>query len=61
MEDHCHAAVLLVFEGLIEIGAVSGIGAAVGDEEGSVDFLLLGELGQRLEITFSRASDRRPA
>jgi len=50
MEDH--AAVLLVFEGLIEIGAVSEIGAAVGDDEGSVDFLLLDELGQTLEITF---------
>ncbi len=37
MEDHFHAAVLLGFEGLIEIGAVREIRAAVGDEEGGVD------------------------
>src|SRR3984957_11074364 len=51
MEDHFHAAVLLRFEGLIEIGAVSEIFAAVGDEKGGVNLLLLDELGQRLEIT----------
>jgi hypothetical protein len=39
MEDHFHAAVLLVFEGPREIGAVSEIRAAVGDEEGGVDLL----------------------
>jgi hypothetical protein len=48
MEDHFHAAVLLVCESLIEIGAVSEISAAVGDEERGVDLLLLDELGQRL-------------
>ena len=35
-----HAAVFLVFEGLIEIEAVSEIRAAVGYEEGDVDLLL---------------------
>jgi hypothetical protein len=35
-----HAAAFLVFEGLIEIGAVSEIRAAVGYEEGDVDLLL---------------------
>src|SRR5580704_8991377 len=52
MEDHFHAAVLLGFEGLIEIGAVREIRAAVGNEEGGVDLLLLNELGQRFEIAF---------
>ena len=33
VEYHFHAAVLLGFEGLIEIGAVSEIRAAVGDEK----------------------------
>ena len=51
MEDHFHAAVLLGFERLIEIGPVSEVRAAVGDEEGGVDLLLLYELGQRFEIT----------
>src|ERR1700722_4737031 len=51
MEHDFHAAVLLGFEGLVEIGAVSEIGAAVGDQEGRVDLLLLDELGERLEIT----------
>src|ERR1700722_14624178 len=51
MEHHFHAAVLLGFEGLIEIGAVSEIGAAVGDENGRVHLLLLDELRQGLEIT----------
>src|ERR1700733_13428118 len=51
MEDHFHAAVLLVFEGLIEVGTISEVRAAVGDEEGGVDLLLLDELGQRFEIT----------
>ena len=37
MEHHFHAAILLVFEGLIEIGAVGEIRAAVGDKEGGVD------------------------
>ena len=39
-----HAAALFGFEGLIEIGAVSEIGAAVGDKERRVNFLLLNEL-----------------
>jgi hypothetical protein len=47
-----HAAVLLGFEGLVKIWAVSEIRAAVGDKEGGVDLLLLDELGQRFEITF---------
>jgi hypothetical protein len=37
-------------EGLIDIGAVSEIGAAVGDHEYGVDLLLQDEFGQRLEI-----------
>jgi hypothetical protein len=45
MEHHFHASILLRLEGLIEIGAVSEISAAVGDEEGGVDFLLSDELG----------------
>jgi hypothetical protein len=36
MEDHLHAAVLLVLEGLIEVRTVSEIRAAVGNEEGGV-------------------------
>jgi hypothetical protein len=48
MEDDFHAPVLLGFEGLVEIGAVSEIRAAVGDEEGGVDLLLLDELSQGL-------------
>jgi hypothetical protein len=44
MEDHFHAAVLLGLERLIEIGAVSEISTAVGDEEGGVDLLFLDEL-----------------
>ena len=51
MEHHFHTPVLFGFEGLIEIGAVSEIGAAVGDEESGVDLLFLNELGQGLEIT----------
>jgi hypothetical protein len=47
-----HAAILFGFEGLLAIGAVSEIGAAVGDKEGGIDFLLLNQFGQRLEITF---------
>jgi hypothetical protein len=39
MEDHFHAAVLLGFEGLVKIRAVSEIHAAVGDEEGGVSLL----------------------
>src|ERR1700722_5593543 len=50
VEDHFHAAVLLGVEGLIEIGTVREVRAAVGDHEGRVDLLLLDELGQRLEI-----------
>ena len=53
MEHHFHAAVLLGFEGLIEIGPLREIGAAVGDEEGGVDLLFLNQLGQRFEIAFS--------
>jgi hypothetical protein len=41
MEDHFHAAVLFVFEGLIEIGTVSEIRAAVGDKIRSVALNLL--------------------
>ena len=51
MEHDFHAAVLLGFEGLIEIGAVSEIGAAVGDEKGRVHLLLLDELRQGFEKT----------
>jgi hypothetical protein len=51
MEHHFHTPILFGFEGLIEIRAVSEIGAAVGDEESGVDFLFLNELGQGLEIT----------
>jgi hypothetical protein len=45
MKDYSHAPVLLRFEGLVEIGALSEIIAAVGDEESGVDVLLLNELG----------------
>jgi hypothetical protein len=45
MEHDFHAAILLGLEGVIESGAVSEIGATMGDEEGGIDFLLLNELG----------------
>jgi hypothetical protein len=60
MERHFHAAILFGFEGLIEIGAVSEIGAAVGDKEGGIDFLLLNQFGQRLELTFWPLQSLRP-
>src|ERR1700727_810750 len=51
MKDHFHTAILLGFEGLIEIGTFSEIRASVGDQEGGIDLLLLYELSQRFEIT----------
>src|ERR1700685_87325 len=52
MEHHFHTAVLLGLEGLIEIGTVGEISAAMGDKERRIDLLLLNQLGQGFEITF---------
>jgi hypothetical protein len=57
MEHDFHAAVLLGFEGLVKIWTVGEIIAAVSDEQGCVDLLVLDELGQRFEMTALAAID----